>query len=146
VGTRLVTSLGHQGGRVLWEGTKFFKLCPIILNYVLHISPGGAGNFVWGGFASPGYGPGGNAVPTPNIKEDWFVYENFRTGSSCFTLVLRCYARDSLSFMLLQALHVQIEMKNLNLQVTLRVKKVWERRSHPTTPLLTGLMLTSSHL
>jgi len=27
-------------------------------------------NFVWGGFASPGYEPGGNAVPTPNTKED----------------------------------------------------------------------------
>jgi len=31
--------------------------------------------------------------------------------------------------MLLQALHVEIEMKNLNLQVTLLVQKVWERRS-----------------
>jgi len=41
----------------------------------------------------------GNAVPTPNIKEDWFVYKNFHTGSSCFTLVLRrCYTRDNLSF------------------------------------------------
>jgi len=51
--------------------------------------------------------------------------------------------------MLLQALHVKVEMKNRNLQVTLLVqkgagmrstpKKVWERivpmRSHPTTPL-----------
>jgi len=47
--------------------------------------------------------------------------------------------------MLLQALHVEIEMKNLNLQVTLLVqkvwqcvptpKKVWERHPHPTTPL-----------
>jgi len=27
-------------------------------------------NFVWGDFASPGYGPGENAVPTPYIKED----------------------------------------------------------------------------
>jgi len=50
------------------------------------------------------------------------------------------------SFMLLQALHVETKIKNLNLPVTLRVQKVWERRSHPTTPLLTGLMLTSSHL
>ena len=50
VGTRLVASLGHQGGRV-------------ILNIVLHIFPGGAK-------ISYGYGPGGNAVPTPNIKED----------------------------------------------------------------------------
>jgi len=33
--------------------------------------------------------------------------------------------------MLLQVLHVEI---------------VWERRSQPTTPLLAGLMLISSHL
>jgi len=33
-------------------------------------------------------------------------------------------------------LHVEIEMQNLNLQVTLpQCKKMWERRSHPTTPL-----------
>jgi len=39
---RPVTSLGHQGWRrVLWEGPNFFKLCPIILNYVQHIFPGG---------------------------------------------------------------------------------------------------------
>ena len=55
VGTRFVTSLGHQGGRILWEGTKFFKLCPIILNYVLHISPGGRGGrkFCMGGLRLP---------------------------------------------------------------------------------------------
>jgi len=30
---RPVTSLEHQGGqRVFWEGPKFFKLCPIVLN------------------------------------------------------------------------------------------------------------------
>jgi len=50
------------------------------------------------------------------------------------------------SVMLLQALHVEIELKNLNLQVTLLVKKVWERRSHSTTPLLAGLIRISSHL
>jgi len=33
--------------------------------------------------------------------------------------------------MLLQALHVEI---------------VWERRSQPTTPMLAGLMLISSHI
>ena len=47
-GGRPVTSLGHRAGRrVFWEGPKFFKLCPIVLNYVQHIfqkSP-------------PGYGP-----------------------------------------------------------------------------------------
>jgi len=26
-----------------------------------------------------------NAVPTPNIKENWFAYKYFQTGSSCFT-------------------------------------------------------------
>ena len=39
----------------------------------------------------------GNAVPTPNIK-DRFAYKNFSIGSSCFTLVLRCYTRDNLTF------------------------------------------------
>jgi len=40
---RPVTSLGHQWGRgVFWEGPKFFKLCPIFLNYVQHIFPGGS--------------------------------------------------------------------------------------------------------
>jgi len=39
-----------------------------------------------------------NAVPTPNIKENRFACKNFHTGSSCFTLVLRCYTRDNLSF------------------------------------------------
>jgi len=39
---------------------KFFKLCPILLNYAQHIFPGGAKNIV--GVASPplrypGYGP-----------------------------------------------------------------------------------------
>ena len=28
---------------------------------------------------SPGYGPGGNAVPTPNIKEDRFVSARIST-------------------------------------------------------------------
>ena len=56
----------------------------------------------------------GNAVSTPNIKEDWLAYKNFHTGSSCFTLALRCYTREKIviySFMLLQALHVEIEIK-----------------------------------
>ena len=56
-----VTSLGHQDGRrVFREGPKFFELCPIVLNYVQHIFPRGAKNFL-GGFAPlypPGYGPG----------------------------------------------------------------------------------------
>jgi len=33
-----------------------------------------------------------------NIKEDWLACQNFHTGFSCFTLVLRCYTRDTLSF------------------------------------------------
>jgi len=41
--------------------------------------------------------------------------------------------------MLLQALHAETEMKNLNLQVTLLVQKLWERRSHPTTPTPAGM-------
>jgi len=36
--------------------------------------------------------------------------------------------------MLLQALHVEIEMKNINFQVTLLVQKVWERRSRAFSP------------
>ena len=39
-----------------------------------------------------------NDVPTPNINEDWFAYKNFYAGSSCFTIVLRYYTRDNLSF------------------------------------------------
>jgi len=35
--------------RVSWEGPKFFKLCPIILNHVQHIFPGGEKIFLWGG-------------------------------------------------------------------------------------------------
>jgi len=65
----------------------------------------------------------GNAFPTPNMKEDRFAYKNFHTGSSCFTSVLWSYPRDNLSFILLQALLVEDEMKNLNLQVTLLVQK-----------------------
>ena len=39
---RPVTSLGSQEGRrVFREGTKIFELCPIFLNYVQHIFPGG---------------------------------------------------------------------------------------------------------
>jgi len=49
--------------------------------------------------------------------------------------------------MLLQALHVQIEMKNLNLQVTLLVQKGVRTPFLPHyIPLLAGLMLISSHL
>jgi len=34
--------LGTPGGRrVFWEWPKFFKLCPILSNYVQHIFPGG---------------------------------------------------------------------------------------------------------
>jgi len=40
---RPVTSRGHQEGRrVFREGPKYFELCPIVLNYVRHIFPGGA--------------------------------------------------------------------------------------------------------
>jgi len=47
VRTQAVTSLGHQGARrVFCEGAKFFKLCPIVLNYVQHIFLRGAKNSV----------------------------------------------------------------------------------------------------
>jgi len=36
--------------------------------------------------------------------------------------------------MLLQALHAETGMKNLNLQVTLLVQKLWERRCHAFPP------------
>ena len=39
-----------------------------------------------------------NAVLKPNTKQGWFACKNFYTWSSCFTLVLRCYTRDNLSF------------------------------------------------
>ena len=39
---RPVSSLGHQGWRrIFWEESKFFKLCPKVLNYAQHIFPGG---------------------------------------------------------------------------------------------------------
>ena len=57
---RPVTSLGHQWGRrVFWEWHNFFKLCPVLSNYVQHIFPGRAKIFL-GGLRpprSPGYGP-----------------------------------------------------------------------------------------
>jgi len=40
--------------------------------------------------------------------------------------------------MLLQAQHIEIEIKNLNLQVTLLVQKGVGTRSHLTTPLGKG--------
>jgi len=67
---RPVTSLGHQGGRrVFWEGTKFFKLCPIILNYAQHIFTSGAENFL-GWLRVPGYGPAvtHDAEPLTNLR------------------------------------------------------------------------------
>jgi len=44
----------------------------------------------------------------------WFACKNYHTGSSCFTLALWCYTGEKIviySFMLLQVLHVEIEMK-----------------------------------
>ena len=39
---RFVTTLGHQVvRRVFWQRPNFFKLCPIVLNYVQHIFTGG---------------------------------------------------------------------------------------------------------
>jgi len=44
-------------------------------------------------------------------------------ANSNYTSILRCYTRDTLTFMLLLTIHQQIEMINLNFQVTLPVKK-----------------------
>ena len=39
---RPVTSLEHYWGRrFFWEGPKFLKPCPLVLNYIEHIFPGG---------------------------------------------------------------------------------------------------------
>ena len=40
LGCRPVTSLGQEGRRVFWEGSKSFELCPIVLNHVQDIFPG----------------------------------------------------------------------------------------------------------
>ena len=58
------------------------------------------------------------------------------TNSNCIIMLL-LYTRQLViySFMLLQALRVEIEMKNVNIQVTFLVQKVVGTRSHPTTPL-----------
>ena len=63
----------------------------------------------------------GNAVTTPSTKEDRFACKNFNTS---LPVSLQCYGTIHeilviYSFMLLRALHVEIEKKNLNLQVTL---------------------------
>ena len=82
-----------------------------------------------------------NAVPTPNIKENWFAYKNFYTGSSYFTLVLRCYTRDNLSFIHLCCSRRYSQNLNEKSKTLSNVTC-----SHPTTPLLAGLMLISSHI
>ena len=70
-GFRPVTSLRHQEGReVFREGPKFFELCPIFLNDVQHIFPGGAKNFL-GGLGSPGYEPG------------WVINDEVYTAINC---------------------------------------------------------------
>jgi len=69
--TRPVTSLGHQEGRrVFREGPTFFELCPIFLNYVQHIFPGGAKIFL-GGFAPP-------APPLVGACQELFWRSKFR--------------------------------------------------------------------
>ena len=51
-----VTSWGHQEGRrVFWEGAKFFKLGPIVSNYIQQIFPGW--NVFLGTLCPPGYEP-----------------------------------------------------------------------------------------
>jgi len=56
---RHVANLRHQvWQRVFWEGPKFFKLYPIVLNYVQHTFPGEAKKTL----GSPQLRPGGNVV------------------------------------------------------------------------------------
>jgi len=63
--------LGTSGGRrVVWQGPKVFKVCPIVLNYVLDIFSGGTNIFL-GEFAplrSPSYGPGHNKTTKEHKK------------------------------------------------------------------------------
>jgi len=55
-----VISLGNQRRRrVFREGPKFFKLCPVVLNYVQHIFTRWAKNFL-GGESPSSYGPASN--------------------------------------------------------------------------------------
>jgi len=44
--TRPATSLGHQGGESFLRVAQIFELCPILLNYVQHIFPKEAKNFI----------------------------------------------------------------------------------------------------
>ena len=53
--------LGTSGGRVFWEGPKFFKLCPVVLNYVQHILPG-EGKIFSNPPATADYGPALNLM------------------------------------------------------------------------------------
>jgi len=48
--------------------------------------------------------------------------------------------------MLLQALRVEIEMKNLHLQVTFLVQKGVGTRSHPATPLHVSESIFTEHI
>jgi len=60
---RPVTSFGHQErGRVFLEGPTFFLLCPIFLNYVQHIFPGGRKFF-----------QGREAPPSPPWLRAWLL-------------------------------------------------------------------------
>jgi len=43
----------HEGRRVFREGPKFFKLCPVVLNYVQHIFLGGRKIFQGASFPAP---------------------------------------------------------------------------------------------
>ena len=46
-GVQARNQLGILGGwRIFWEGTKFFKLYPIVINYVQHTFPGGRKNYL----------------------------------------------------------------------------------------------------
>jgi len=61
-------------------------------------------------------------------------YTSVDVTISNYTTMLRCYTQDNLSLILLQALHVEIEMKNLNPQVTILVQKVTSPKKRAATP------------
>ena len=66
--------LGTPGGaKSFLGGAKFFELCPVVLNDVQHIFPGGSKIFL-GGFwplcPSPGYAPASIYCRKPDFKSD----------------------------------------------------------------------------
>jgi len=77
--SRPVTSSWHQEGRrVFWEGPKFFELCPIVLDYVQHIFPGGTKNFL--GWLRPLVAPLVTGLLAPNTNNVAFYRSSIVSG------------------------------------------------------------------